>query len=64
MGVITDVHALGPQITQGMIMVEPFYWNSNQKTREWSRRFMAKHGKMPNFIHAGIQYPLSLMGES
>jgi branched-chain amino acid transport system substrate-binding protein len=52
-GVITDVHALGPKTTQGMIMVEPFYWNSNQKTREWSRRFMAKHGKMPNFIHAG-----------
>jgi branched-chain amino acid transport system substrate-binding protein len=52
-GVISDVHALGPQTTQGMIMVEPFYWNSNDKTREWSRRFMAKHGKMPNFIHAG-----------
>ena len=52
-GVITDVHALGPKTTQGMIMVEPFYWNSNQKTREWSGRFMAKHGKMPNFIHAG-----------
>lgn len=52
-GIITDVHALGAQTTQGLIMVEPFYWNSNEKTREWSRRFMAKHGKMPNFIHAG-----------
>lgn len=52
-GTITDVHALGPQTTQGMVMVEPFYWNTNERSREWSRRFMAKHGKMPNFIHAG-----------
>ena len=52
-GIISDVHTLGPEMTQGMIMVEPFYWNSNDKTRVWSRRFFAKHGKMPNFIHSG-----------
>ena len=52
-GTITDVHALGPRTTQGLVMVEPFYWNTNDRTRAWSRRFLAKHGKMPNFVHAG-----------
>ncbi|MDB5511116.1 MAG: transporter permease [Enterovirga sp.] len=58
-GTITDVHALGPETTQGMVMVEPFYWNLNDKTRVWSRKFMAKHGKMPNFIHAGTYSAVS-----
>lgn len=58
-GTITDVHALGPQVTQGMVMVEPFYWNSNEKTRAWSQRFLAKHGKMPNFVHAGTYSAVS-----
>ncbi len=58
-GTITDVHALGPATTQGMVMVEPFYWNLNDKTRAWSRRFMERHGKMPNFVHAGTYSAVS-----
>lgn len=58
-GTITDVHALGPRTTQGMVMVEPFYWNTNDRTRAWSRRFLAKHGKMPNFVHAGTYSAVS-----
>jgi branched-chain amino acid transport system substrate-binding protein len=52
-GTISDVHALGAETTQGMILVEPFYWDLNDATRAWSRRFLAKQGRMPNFIHAG-----------
>lgn len=49
---ITDVHSMGLSATQGMPLVEDFYWNLNERTREWSRRFFAKQKKMPNFVHA------------
>ena len=52
-GTITEVHALGPAATQGMLLVEPFYWNLDDASRQWSRRFFAKFGKMPNFVQAG-----------
>lgn len=49
---ITDVHSMGLAATQGMQLVEDFYWNFNERTREWSRRFYSKQKKMPNFVHA------------
>jgi branched-chain amino acid transport system substrate-binding protein len=36
-----------------MILVEPFYWDLDDLSRQWSRRFFAKFGKMPNFVQAG-----------
>jgi branched-chain amino acid transport system substrate-binding protein len=52
-GTITEVNALGAAATQGMILVEPFYWDLDDLSRQWSRRFFAKFGKMPNFVQAG-----------
>ena len=52
-GTITEVNALGAVATQGMILVEPFYWDLDDLSRQWSRRFQAKFGKMPNFVQAG-----------
>ncbi len=52
-GTITEVNALGAAATQGMILVEPFYWDLDDLSRQWSRRFFAKLGKMPNFVQAG-----------
>jgi branched-chain amino acid transport system substrate-binding protein len=49
---ITDIHAMGLASAQGMFLVEDFYWNLNEKTREWSRRFMGRQKRMPNMIHA------------
>ena len=51
---ITDVHALGLETTQGMVMVEGFYWDRDDQTRRWSERFVQKSGKSrkPNMIHA------------
>lgn len=49
---ISDVHGMGLETTQGMILVEDFYWDLNDKTREWSNRFYAKQKRMPNMIHA------------
>jgi branched-chain amino acid transport system substrate-binding protein len=52
-GTITEVNALGAAATQGMILVEPFYWDLDDLSRQWSRRFFARFGKMPNFVQAG-----------
>jgi branched-chain amino acid transport system substrate-binding protein len=52
-GTITEVNALGAAATQGMILVEPFYWDLDDLSRQWSRRFFEKFGKMPNFVQAG-----------
>lgn len=52
-GSITDVHALGLEAAQGLTMTEAFYWDLNERTRAWSKRFLQRHKRMPNLIHAG-----------
>ncbi|MBR1126467.1 ABC transporter substrate-binding protein [Bradyrhizobium lablabi] len=52
-GTITEVNALGAAATQGMFLVEPFYWDLDDLSRAWSKRFFDKYGKMPNFVQAG-----------
>lgn len=49
---IIDIHALGLKTTQGMVLVEDFYWDLNDRTRAWSRRFFSTQKRMPNFVHA------------
>jgi branched-chain amino acid transport system substrate-binding protein len=52
---INDVHALGLPSAQGLLLTTAFYWDLNEKTREWSKRFYAQNGnKMPNMNHAGV----------
>jgi branched-chain amino acid transport system substrate-binding protein len=52
---ITDVNALGLETAQGLVMTEAFYWDLNDKTREWSARFGELHGgAMPTMVHAGV----------
>jgi branched-chain amino acid transport system substrate-binding protein len=52
---INDVHALGLNTAQGLIFTESFYWDLNDQTRTWSRRFGAAHGgKMPSMVQAGV----------
>jgi len=50
---INDVHALGLQTTKGMLLTESFYWDMNDETRKWSRRYFGTMKKMPNMIQAG-----------
>ncbi len=51
---IVDVHALGPETAQGLVLTEPFYWDLNDDTRKWSKRFAAMHdGVMPTSEQAG-----------
>lgn len=50
---IADIHALGLQAAQGLRIVESFYWDQNDKTRAFSKRFFAKTNRMPTMIQAG-----------
>ncbi|BCN41065.1 ABC transporter permease [Alicycliphilus denitrificans] len=50
---ISDVHALGLRLTQGMMMTEGFYWDLNDETRAWSKRFFERHKRMPTSAQAG-----------
>ncbi len=51
---ITDAHALGSQITRGLIIVSPFYWNLNDATRAFGNAFHARMKFMPTQVHAGV----------
>ena len=52
---LTDVDALGLQAAQGLVLTEAFYWDLNEKTRAWSRRFAERTGgRMPTMNHAGV----------
>ncbi len=50
---ITDVHSLGLKTTQSMYLTEGFYWNLNDDTRAWSKRFFDQHKRMPTMVQAG-----------
>ena len=50
---ITDIHALGLKPTQGMFLTTGFYWDRNDETRAWSKRFFDKQKKMPTMVQAG-----------
>ena len=51
---INDIHSLGLPVAQGMLLTEAFYWDTNEDTRKWSRRFFEKHKRMPNMAQAGV----------
>jgi branched-chain amino acid transport system substrate-binding protein len=52
---LTDVHALGLEKAQGLIFTESFYWDLNDQTRAWAKRFAAgNNGKYPTMVHAGV----------
>lgn len=52
---ITDVHSLGLKVANGLQLTESFYWDTNEGTRAFSKRFAArmKNGAMPSMVQAG-----------
>jgi branched-chain amino acid transport system substrate-binding protein len=52
---INDVHSLGLKTAQGLTFTESFYWDMNDQTRAWSKRFaaLANKGAMPSMTQAG-----------
>jgi len=51
---ITDIHSLGLGVTQGMLMTEGWYWDTNDDTRALGRRFFEKMQRMPTMTQAGV----------
>src|SRR6202167_6290222 len=50
---LAEVHGLGLEAAQGLVLTEGFYWDQNDKTRAFSERFFKRAGRMPNMIQAG-----------
>ncbi|ABN79107.1 MULTISPECIES: ABC transporter substrate-binding protein [Cereibacter] len=50
---LAEVHGLGVESAQGLTLTESFYWNRNEESAEFGKRFMERTGAMPNMIHAG-----------
>ena len=50
---IAEVHGLGLDAAQGLTLTEGFYWDRDDESREFSKRFFDRTGRMPNMIQAG-----------
>ena len=52
---ISDIHGLGLNTAQGLIYTETFYWDLNDQTRAWTKRFVAgNNNKYPTMVQAGV----------
>jgi branched-chain amino acid transport system substrate-binding protein len=51
---ISDVHSMGLQTAQGLKFATAFYWDRDDDSRAWSKRFFARHGRMPTMAQAAV----------
>jgi branched-chain amino acid transport system substrate-binding protein len=51
---ISDVHSLGLKTAQGIVLTTGFYWDRDDATRAWSKRFFERRKAMPTMTHAGV----------
>jgi branched-chain amino acid transport system substrate-binding protein len=51
---ITDVHSLGLEAAQGLIFSNAWYWDRDEESRAWAKRFMARHKGVPTEDHASV----------
>jgi branched-chain amino acid transport system substrate-binding protein len=50
---LAEVHGLGLKAAQGLVLTEGYYWDLDDQSRGFAKRYMEKTGRMPNMIHAG-----------
>lgn len=50
---LAEVNGIGLDAAQGLNLTESFYWNMNDETRAFGKRFFDRTGHMPNMVHAG-----------
>ncbi|MGJ5176170.1 ABC transporter substrate-binding protein [Bradyrhizobium oligotrophicum] len=50
---LSEVHGLGLEAAQGLVLTEGFYWDRDDKSRAFSERFFKRTSRMPSMIHAG-----------
>jgi branched-chain amino acid transport system substrate-binding protein len=51
---VTDINSLGLKTANGLQLTEAFYWDQNDETRAWSKRFMEKVNHQPTMVQAGV----------
>lgn len=51
---LNDVHAMGLDATQGLLLTTGWYWNMDDQAREWAERYYERVGRMPTMVQAGI----------
>lgn len=51
---LNDVHALGLEATQGLLLTTGWYWDMDDESREWAERYYDQVGRMPTMVQAGI----------
>ena len=51
---LSEIRGLGLQATQGLLYTEGWYWDSNDETRKFARRFFERMKRMPSMFHAGV----------
>ena len=51
---LSDIHSLGLGTAKGMYLTTAFYWDRDEESRKWSKRFFEKHKKMPTMVQAGV----------
>jgi branched-chain amino acid transport system substrate-binding protein len=50
---LAEVHGLGLESAQGLTLTEGFYWDRDDESRAFAKKYMEKTGRMPNMVHAG-----------
>ena len=50
----TDVQSLTLPVAQGLVLTESFYWDMNDETRAWTKRYRAKKDRLPSMLTAGV----------
>jgi branched-chain amino acid transport system substrate-binding protein len=51
---VTDIDSIGLETAQGLLLSEAFYWDLNEETRAFSKRFMERVGRVPSAAQAGV----------
>ncbi|MBP0591143.1 ABC transporter substrate-binding protein [Paraburkholderia sp. LEh10] len=49
---INDIHSLGLETTQNLVLTDSWYWNKDDATRKWAQRYFGKMKKMPSSLQA------------
>ncbi|MBY4610919.1 ABC transporter substrate-binding protein [Rhizobium sp. 9T] len=50
---LAEVHGLGLEAAQGLTLTEGYYWNRDDESRAFAKKFFDRTGKMPNMVHTG-----------
>jgi branched-chain amino acid transport system substrate-binding protein len=51
---VAEVHGLGLEAAHGLVLTESYYWDLNDRTREFGERYFKRTGRMPNMVQAGM----------